>query len=195
MRTIGVDEAGRGALIGNVVAAAVILPDKYDALQVADSKSLSEQKREQYATYIRSIALSYAIGTADASEIDALNIHHATLLAMRRAIEGVQASFSGNYDAIWVDGKFTPTLTDSDCAIEAFVKGDSLYDCISAASILAKTYRDAELRAMDRRYPQYGFAKHKGYPTKAHRQAIEQYGVLPEHRRSYKTVRAFLSST
>lgn len=194
MRIIGVDEAGRGALIGNVVAAAVILPDSYDAGQIADSKSLSEQKREQYAAYIRSIALSYAIAAADSNEIDTLNIHHATLLAMRRAIEAVQSDVNGDYDAVWVDGKFTPTLADSGCVITAFVKGDALHDCISAASILAKTYRDAELNALDAHYPQYGFAKHKGYPTKAHRQAIEQYGLLPEHRRSYKTVQAFLAT-
>lgn len=186
MIIVGVDEAGRGALIGNVVAAAVILPECYDNQQVADSKSLSEQKREQYADYIRSIAIDYAIGVASATEIDQLNIHHATLLAMQRAVEGL----SHHFDEIWVDGKFTPPCNKP---ATAFVKGDALHDCISAASILAKTSRDAELRELDKHYPQYGFAAHKGYPTKAHKAAIQQHGILPEHRRSYKTLREFLS--
>ncbi len=154
---VGVDEAGRGALIGNVVAAAVILPSFYETDKVADSKSLSEQKREQCADYIRSIAIAYGIGVA-----------------------------SVDYDEIWVDGKFTP---ETDKPALAFVKGDALHDCISAASILAKTYRDAELRELDTRYPDYGFAAHKGYPTRRHIEAIEVHGVLPEYRRSYKTIR------
>lgn len=187
MITVGVDEAGRGALIGNVVAAAVILPRDYDSEKVADSKSLSEVKREQYAEYIQSIAIASAIGVASPAEIDELNIHHATLLAMQRAIEGINV----DYQQVWVDGKFTPTCNSP---IQAFVKGDALHDCISAASIVAKTYRDAELRELALRYPHYGFAAHKGYPTKTHRQALEQYGVLPEHRRSYKTIKALLSS-
>lgn len=132
---VGVDEAGRGALIGNVVAAAVILPSSYDALQVADSKSLSEKKRESYADYIRSTALAYAIGEATPDEIDQLNIHHATLLAMRRAIDRLGKVIA--FDEIWVDGKFTP---ETQKPAVAFVKGDALHDCISAASILAKTH-------------------------------------------------------
>ncbi len=184
---VGVDEAGRGALIGNVVAAAVILPPVYDAGKLDDSKKLSEEKREEYADYIRAIALGYSIGVAKPEEIDQLNIHHATLLAMKRAIQGLDADLV--YDEIWVDGKFTP---ETDKPAIAFVKGDALHACISAASILAKTYRDAELRALDARYPDYGFAAHKGYPTKRHVAAIEQYGVLEQHRRSYKTVKQFL---
>ncbi len=186
MIVVGVDEAGRGALIGNVVAAAVILPSQYDKKQIADSKSLSEQKREQYADYIRHIAVDYAIGIAIPAEIDELNIHHATLLAMSRAVQTIGC----DYDEIWVDGKFTPK---ADKPATAFVKGDALHDCISAASILAKTYRDAELRELDKKYPQYGFAHHKGYPTKAHKEALYRYGILSEHRRSYKTVKAFLA--
>ncbi|PID66927.1 MAG: ribonuclease HII [Gammaproteobacteria bacterium] len=181
---IGVDEAGRGALIGNVVAAAVILPDNYDTGKIADCKSLSEKKREQYADYIRSIAIDYAIGTASPAEIDRLNIHYATLLAMQRAIAGIHS----DYTEVWVDGKFTP---DCDKPAKAFIKGDALHACISAASILAKTSRDAELRRLDKRYPQYGLAAHKGYPTKAHKAAINRYGILPEHRRSYKTLRDY----
>ncbi|MBS9777945.1 MAG: ribonuclease HII [Gammaproteobacteria bacterium] len=183
---VGVDEAGRGALIGNVVAAAVILPKDYDSSKVVDSKSLSERKREEYKDYIQSIAIDYAVGIATPVEIDDLNIHHATLLAMKRAIEGIKS----DYQHIWVDGKYTP---DCDTPTEAFIKGDSLHDCISAASILAKTYRDEELRQLAKRYPDYGFAQHKGYPTKAHRIALERFGILAEHRRSYKTVKNLLS--
>ncbi len=182
---VGVDEAGRGALVGNVVAAAVILPAQFDAKRVADSKTLSEKKREENARYIKDIAIDYAIGIATPQEIDELNIHHATLLAMKRAVEGIK----NEYAEVWVDGKFTPECRKP---ATAFVKGDSLYSCISAASILAKTYRDQELRDLDIRYPQYGFAKHKGYPTKLHQQALREYGILVEHRRSYKTVRELL---
>lgn len=190
--TMGVDEAGRGALIGNVVAAAVILPTSYDSQLVVDSKSLSEEKREQSAIYIRDVALAYSVGIATPAEIDQLNIHHATLLAMRRAIDGIIATPQIAFDEIWVDGKFTPDTADLSQPSKAFVKGDALYDCISAASLLAKTYRDAELRALHEQYPDYGFANHKGYPTKAHQAALSKYGVLPEHRRSYKTVKALL---
>ncbi len=187
---VGVDEAGRGALIGNVVAAAVILPSFYETDKVADSKSLSEQKREKCASYIRSIAIAYGIGVATPKEIDTLNIHHASLLAMKRAIRTLDSS--ADYDEIWVDGKFTP---ETDKPALAFVKGDALHDCISAASILAKTYRDAELRELDALYPDYGFAAHKGYPTKRHVTAIKVYGVLPEYRCSYKTIRNLVCRT
>lgn len=185
---IGVDEAGRGALIGNVVAAAVVLPEKYNTTWVVDSKTLSEQKREQFATYIRENAIAYAIGQATPAEIDTLNIHHATLLAMQRAITHVHQALSGEYDEIWIDGKFVPDVAALEKPATAFIKGDALHDCISAASILAKTERDAQLRLLHEQYPQYGFAQHKGYPTKAHREALITFGILPEHRRSYKTV-------
>ncbi|MGY0399008.1 MAG: ribonuclease HII [Ostreibacterium sp.] len=191
-RIIGVDEAGRGALIGDVVASAVLLPSRYDVSFLADSKTLSEQKREQCADYIKSIAVAYAIGSASALEIDQLNIHHATLLAMKRAIKLIHQQLSGQYEQIWVDGKFTPNIVDLNKPSMAFVKGDVLYSCISAASILAKTHRDAMLRKLHEKHPLYGFATHKGYPTKVHRQAIEQYGVLSGHRRSYKTIQTFL---
>ena len=188
MIIIGVDEVGRGALIGNVIAAAIILPCQYDKKKVADSKSLSEKKREVFADYIKSIAIAYAIGKASPEEIDQLNIHHATLLAMRRAIDVI----THDYDEVWVDGKFTPVCHRP---IKSFIKGDSLYDCISAASILAKTYRDQELRELDCLHPQYGFALHKGYPTKAHRQALEKFGVLSAHRRSYKTIKKIIEQS
>ncbi|PIE45578.1 MAG: ribonuclease HII [Gammaproteobacteria bacterium] len=180
---VGVDEAGRGALIGNVVAAAVILPSEYDSLFMVDSKTLTEQKRKVAAEYIKSVALDCAIGVASPREIDALNIHYATLLAMQRAIDAIDSDF----DEVWIDGKFAPK---TDKPAFAFVKGDQLYDCIGAASILAKTYRDAELCELHKKYPEYGLASHKGYPTKRHRQAIEQFGILPEHRRSYKIIKS-----
>lgn len=185
MIVAGVDEAGRGALVGDVVAAAVILPTQYDAKRLVDSKTLTENKRQQAADYIKDVAVDFAIGSASSVEIDRLNIHHATLLAMQRAI----ASLSEHFDAVWVDGKFTPPC---DKPITAFVKGDALHACISAASLLAKTTRDAQLRQLDELYPQYGFARHKGYATHAHRQALGRYGVLPTHRRSYKTVRELM---
>lgn len=185
MIIVGIDEAGRGALAGNVVAAAVILPHVYDSLLVKDSKALTEKLREVAADYIKQQALAYAIGIASPQEIDMLNIHHATLLAMQRALDGIDYA----YDAVWVDGRFTPKSAQP---AKAFVKGDALHDCISAASILAKTYRDAELRELDARYPTFGFAAHKGYPTKNHKQAIASQGILPEHRRSYRPVRDYL---
>lgn len=187
---VGVDEAGRGALVGNVVAAAVLLPAHYDNRRVVDSKTLSESQREAGAEYIREVASDYAIGVATPAEIDTLNIHHATLLAMKRAITGIRADFS----AVWIDGKFAPDISELGKTTETFVKGDALHDCISAASILAKTYRDAELRELHEQHPEYGFATHKGYPTKRHQAALKQYGVLDCHRRSYKTVKALLDN-
>ncbi|MPV86233.1 ribonuclease HII [Ostreibacterium oceani] len=182
MRLAGVDEAGRGALVGSVYAAAVVLPEQYDRRQTIDSKKMTEAKRFAAADYIKSIAVDFAVATATAAEIDALNIHHATLLAMQRAV----LQLTGQIDAVWVDGKFSPELPQPTTAI---IGGDGLHDCIAAASILAKTARDAEMKALDETYPQYGFAKHKGYATAAHREALAHYGALPMHRRSYKTVR------
>lgn len=181
----GVDEAGRGALIGDVVAAAVILPEKHSIKQLMDSKQLSEKARFEIASEIKAQALAFAIGTASPAEIDKLNIHHATLLAMRRAVEGLDIT----PNEVWVDGKFTPSVA---MTCQAFVKGDSLYQQISAASILAKTHRDTQLIELAKKYPNYGFAQHKGYPTKAHVEAIEKYGVLAEYRKSYKTIRKSL---
>lgn len=193
MITLGVDEAGRGALIGNVVAAAVILPVAYETGKINDSKQLSENAREQIAIYIRDIAIAYGIGRATPKEIDTLNIHHATLLAMQRAIKAVSEQTMA-FDEVWVDGKFIPEIKPLNKPAIAFVKGDALHDCIAAASILAKTTRDAELRALDKRYPQYGFAAHKGYPTSAHRQAIIKYGVLADYRRSYQPIKNFIAN-
>ncbi len=189
---VGVDEAGRGALVGNVVAAAVILPKKYDASLLVDSKSISQKKRYQAADYIKQIALDYNIGIATAKEIDKLNIHHATLLAMKRAINGLSYSFADN-DEVWVDGKFAP---DVSLVTKTFVKGDSLHSCISAASILAKVYRDSELILLGKKFPEYEFSKHKGYPTKKHIKALEKFGILDGiYRKSYKTIKKLINET
>ena len=184
----GVDEAGRGPLAGAVVAAAVILAPGHEIAGLADSKTLSAAQRERLAQLIRERALAWAVGRADVAEIDRLNILQATLLAMRRAICALPIA----PQQVLVDGKHLPSgLT---CAAQALVKGDALVPAISAASILAKTVRDAELLELDRLYPQYGFAQHKGYPTAAHRQALHIYGACPAHRRSFAPVAATLRS-
>ena len=177
----GVDEAGRGPLAGAVFAAAVILDPAAPITGLKDSKQISERKRENLATQIRQHALSWNIAFASAQEIDELNIHRATLLAMKRAVEGLSVAPS----EVLVDGLHCPDIRFPSRAI---VKGDSLVAEISAASILAKTARDAEMREMDRHFPQYGFARHKGYPTKAHLQALAVHGVSSIHRHSYAPV-------
>ena len=182
MRVAGVDEAGRGPLAGPVYAAAVVLPVSH-AIAVADSKRLSAPRRERLAVEIRSRAASWAVASATAGEIDALGIHHASLLAMARALEALDSV----PDLALIDGRFTPR-----CGIScrAVVRGDASEAPISAASILAKVARDACMLALDARYPQYGFARHKGYPTAAHRAALTRHGPCPEHRRSFAPVRA-----
>lgn len=183
----GVDEAGRGPLCGAVVAAAVILDPARPIEGLADSKKLSARRREQLALEIRARALAWSIAEASVEEIDRLNILHATMLAMRRAVEGLAL----RPDEVIVDGNRVPTgLT---MPARAIIKGDALEAAISAASILAKTHRDAQLMDLDRRYPEYGFAAHKGYPTRAHLEALARHGVTPEHRRSYGPVAALLA--
>ncbi len=177
----GVDEAGRGPLCGPVVAAAVILDPAKPIAGVNDSKKLSPKRREVLADLIRRDALAWAVGEASVAEIDRLNILQATMLAMQRAV----ASLALRPDGVLVDGNRTPVLT---MPVRAIVQGDALEPCISAASILAKTCRDAQLLEMDRLYPQYGFAVHKGYPTAAHLAALAKYGVTSEHRRSFAPV-------
>lgn len=176
---VGVDEAGRGPLAGPVVAAAVILQAPIAGLN--DSKKLNERRRDELAKVIRAEAADFAIGMAAPDEIDALNIHHATLLAMRRALENLRVEPRN----VLVDGKFTPS---GNWTARAIVGGDALEPAISAASILAKTVRDALLVEMDASYPAYGFARHKGYPTAQHLQALRQHGPCPEHRRSFAPV-------
>lgn len=178
----GVDEAGRGPLCGSVVAAAVILDPGRPIAGLADSKKLSERQRERLAALIRSQALAWSVAEACVEEIDRLNILHATMLAMKRAVEGLAIT---PLEAL-VDGNRCPALS---IPARAIVKGDALEPAISAASILAKTTRDEQMRSLDLRYPQYGFAAHKGYPTAAHLAALKRFGPLPVHRRSFAPVR------
>ena len=181
MLIAGVDEVGRGPLIGAVVTAAVILDPSRPIAGLTDSKALSEKKRQVLAEQIKQNALAWHIARAEVHEIDQLNILHATMLAMTRAVEGL----SIQPDFVKVDGNRLPKWH---YAAEAVVKGDSKVAEISAASILAKVARDEEMLQLDAKYPQYGFAAHKGYPTKAHLEALQRHGALPEHRRSFRPV-------
>lgn len=180
-RVFGVDEAGRGPLAGAVVAAAVILHPDRAIPGLADSKKLSARKRERLALEIKQQAWAWAVAEASVEEIDQLNILQASLLAMKRAV----MSLSLVPDRVLVDGNQLPDLPYS---VQAIIGGDASQPSISAASILAKTSRDAALIELDQRYPDYGFAQHKGYPTPQHLQAIRQYGVLPVHRKSFAPV-------
>lgn len=181
----GVDEAGRGPLAGPVVAAAVILPDEYALAGLTDSKKLSEKKRRVLEVQIKETAIAWAVAEASTAEIDKLNILHATMLAMQRAVGALQPVPS----KVLVDGNRAP---DIPLPVECIVKGDLSEACISAASILAKQARDRMMLSLDQRYPQYGFARHKAYPTAAHRQALLEYGACPAHRRSFRPVREVL---
>jgi ribonuclease HII len=183
----GVDEVGRGPLVGAVVTAAVILPEHFDLPGLTDSKKLSEKKRLFLADAIREQAVAWSVAECSAAEIDQLNILQATMTAMRRAVEGLSVPPQG----VWVDGNRCPKGLSMPC--EAIVKGDLVQPAISAASILAKITRDAQMQALHVRYPAYGFDEHKGYPTKAHLAALTQWGVLPEHRRSFAPVAALLA--
>jgi ribonuclease HII len=181
----GIDEVGRGPLAGPVIAAAVILDPARIPEGLADSKKLSEKRREQLAGQIRDSALSWALGRCEVSEIDDINILQASLLAMKRAVEALDVQ---PVHAL-VDGNKLPDLA---CTAEAIVQGDSKVAAISAASIIAKVARDAEMLELHERYPQFGFDQHKGYPTAAHREALIEHGPCPEHRRSYRPVREAL---
>lgn len=181
----GVDEVGRGPLIGPVVAAAVILDPASPIEGLADSKKLSEKRRIALDQMIRKQALAYAVASASVAEIDSLNILHASLLAMKRAVE--QLSITPNH--VLVDGNRCPDLVIS---CEAVVGGDALHANISAASILAKVARDQMMVELHQQHPDYGFDRHKGYPTKEHLHALQRFGVLDQHRRSFKPVRQLL---
>ncbi len=174
----GTDEAGRGPLAGSVYAAAVILPDGLYIEELNDSKKLTEKKREKLFDIITKEAVSYGIAFATPEEIDVLNILNAALLAMRRAI----GMLDPKPDFVLIDGNMTRGFT---LPCKAIVKGDSISASIAAASILAKVSRDRSCIELDKQYPEYGFAKHKGYPTKDHYEAIKKYGVLPIHRKSF----------
>ncbi|QWL03674.1 ribonuclease HII [Shewanella indica] len=181
----GVDEVGRGPLVGDVVTAAVILDPANPVTGLNDSKKLSERKRDALYEEILAKALAVSVGRASPAEIDELNILHATMLAMQRAVAGLKV----RPEKVLVDGNRTPDFGLSSAAV---VKGDGLIPAISAASIIAKVTRDREMAELDSRHPEYGFAAHKGYPTKAHFEALSQHGVLPEHRRSFRPVREWL---
>ena len=177
----GVDEAGRGPLMGPVVAAAVILDDLHPIKGLADSKVLTALKRDKLYDEIRAKALCFSIAQASAAEIDEINILQATLLAMKRAVEGLRLKPA----KVLVDGNRIPTLV---IVAEAIVGGDALVPAISAASILAKVWRDRWCQEIDLAYPHYGFASHKGYGTAEHLAALRQHGACPEHRRTFSPV-------
>lgn len=177
----GVDEAGRGPLAGPVVAAAVILDPTAIPAGLADSKQLSPGRRDALAARIRGSALAWSLAWADAAEIDTLNILHATMLAMRRAVLGLAV----RPHHVQIDGNRCPRL---DCTVEAIVGGDARVQAISAASIVAKVTRDRYMERLDAVYPGYGFERHKGYPTRSHREALADLGPCPAHRRSFRPV-------
>ncbi|MFA9487398.1 MULTISPECIES: ribonuclease HII [unclassified Mannheimia] len=181
----GVDEVGRGPLVGAVVTAAVILDPNNPIEGLMDSKELSEKKRLALAEEIKTKALSWSLGRAEPAEIDELNILHATMLAMQRAVEGLHIQ----PDFILVDGNRPPLFS---VPAQAVVKGDSLVAEISAASIIAKVARDQEMDELDKQFPQYGFAKHKGYPTKLHFEKLIEFGATPYHRKSFAPVKKVL---
>ncbi|WP_448564391.1 ribonuclease HII [Thalassotalea ganghwensis] len=186
----GVDEVGRGPLVGDVVTAAVVLDIDNPIEGLADSKKLSEKKRLALYDEITEKAVAYAIGRASPEEIDTLNILHATMLAMQRAVEGLTVT----PDYVLVDGNRSPTFATPQGIIpsQSVVKGDGRVAEISAASILAKVVRDNEMLTLDQQYPEYGFASHKGYPTKLHLEKISEYGVLDCYRKSFKPVASIL---
>ncbi|AVE42515.1 ribonuclease HII [Providencia stuartii] len=183
----GVDEVGRGPLVGAVVTAAVILDPKNPIIGLTDSKKLTEKKREKLFVEIQEKALCCCIGRAEPEEIDEINILHATMLAMQRAVAGLSIT----PDFVLVDGNRCPTLS---MPSQAVIKGDSLVQEISAASILAKVVRDREMVELDKAYPEYGFAKHKGYPTAYHLEKLAQFGATKFHRKSFAPVRRALEA-
>jgi ribonuclease HII len=188
-RLCGIDEAGRGPLAGAVYAAAVILNPERPIPGLADSKKISEAKRNSLTIEIKAHALAWGIASVSAQEIDEINILQASMLAMQRAYLAMVNDFDMHATLIQVDGNRRPKF---DLPCEAIVKGDSKVAEISAASILAKTARDASLLELDTQYPQYGFAQHKGYPTSLHLERLAEYGVTAEHRRSYAPVKKLL---
>lgn len=185
----GVDEAGRGPLAGPVTAAAVILPQEHFIVGLADSKKLSVKKREALAEMIKKTALSFAIVFVESQVIDQVNILQATLQAMSAAV----AKLTFVPDKVLVDGNITPDV--GGLPVEAIVKGDETIEAISAASILAKVARDGRMLQYDKSYPAYGFARHKGYGTKEHMQALQEHGVCPLHRVTFAPIRRLVNVT
>lgn len=187
----GVDEAGRGPLVGAVVAGAVVLDPNNPIEGLKDSKKLSAARREFLYEQILEKAKAWGVGEASPAEIDEINILQATMLAMRRAIEDMNIRLGAWPDKALIDGNRCPELP---IAAEAIVKGDAKEPAISAASIIAKVTRDRQMMSLHEKYPEYGFAQHMGYPTEAHFAALEQYGACEQHRRSFSPVRKVLES-
>ncbi len=187
MLIAGVDEVGRGPLVGDVVTAAVILDPNNPIEGLGDSKAISEKKRLALFPEIKAKALAWAVGRATPEEIDEFNILHATMLAMTRAVDALSIT----PDFVQVDGNRIPPWQ---YRAEAIVKGDGKVACIGAASIIAKVTRDHDMALLDKQYPEYGFAQHKGYPTKAHMSALEQLPILNEYRLSFKPVAQILAN-
>ena len=182
----GVDEAGRGPLAGPVVSAAVILDPNYKLVGLNDSKKLSVIKRKALSDEIKTHSKAWSIGIATVEEIDDLNILGATLLSMKRAIKDL----SGVPEKVIVDGQFTPEI---DVPSEAIIQGDATEESIMAASIIAKVERDMIMVELDKKYPHYGFSKHKGYPTKLHLQILKKFGPCNDHRQTFKPVKTYLA--
>ena len=187
----GVDEAGRGPLAGPVLAAVVVLRPQQIIAGVKDSKQLTAGSRESLVPLIKSESIDWALGEATVAEIDELNILNATMLAMRRAVEGLKVF----PQLLRIDGNRLPELPGFSGRLEAVIGGDRLCNAISAASVWAKVHRDKYMQDLDREYPAYGFAKHKGYPTVAHRQALRTLGPCPAHRHSFRPVKDALLAT
>jgi ribonuclease HII len=187
----GVDEAGRGPLVGAVVAGAVVLDPNHPIEGLKDSKTLTVVRREYLYEQIIEKAKAWGIGEASPVEIDQINILQATMLAMRRAVEDLKTRLGAWPDMALIDGNRCPELP---IATQAIVKGDAKEPAISAASILAKVTRDRQMQILHERYPQYGFAQHMGYPTEAHFAALKAFGVCEEHRRSFAPVRKILEA-
>lgn len=201
VQVIGVDEAGRGPLAGPVFAAAVILDANYRISGLNDSKKLSEQSRTELSHIIKEKALAWQIASASVAEIDELNILQATLLAMKRAAEGLAINLAQKSAMVLVDGNQTPKIEiavqDDDktvmrVPVKTIIKGDAKMACIAAASILAKVARDQIMLELDKEYPEYAFAKHKGYGTKLHLSSLQQHGASPVHRQSFTPVKLLL---
>jgi ribonuclease HII len=185
----GVDEAGRGPLVGSVVAGAVVLDPEHPIAGLKDSKKLTPAKREYLFEQIMQKAKAWGIGEASPQEIDQINILQATMLAMRRAVEDLTSRLGAWPDKALIDGNRCPELP---ITAEAIIQGDAKEPAISAASILAKVTRDRQMVILHERFPQYGFAQHMGYPTAAHFAALKEFGVCEEHRRSFSPVRSVL---
>lgn len=188
---VGIDEVGRGPLVGNVVAGAVLIQHGSELPGVTDSKKLTDAKRRALVNVIKEQSIGWGIGKASPQEIDELNILQASLLAMRRAYEQLAAMVVGSAEMALIDGNQTLPL---DIPCYAVIKGDARVTAIGAASILAKVERDDEMVALDQQYPDYGFAQHKGYPTKTHFAALEKYGPIDAHRRSFGPVRRMVEA-